>query len=310
MTTAPTDRAPHVLLTGATGFIGRRLLQMLTADDAAQVTALTRAPSAPAPAPAPPAGVPVRWLTADLEALDAAALPARADVLLHMSAPTPRSAPAEVHERHTVEGTRRLVDWALGAGVRQVIFLSTVNVYAPAEGAAVLNEAGAAYVTPGGLNATDYGLSKLAAEDLLRAAAESHPALTVTTLRLSMVYGPGMSARSPFAYIARAVTSGEQVTLATPDGHTVTPVFIDDVCDALRWCLRAPKPGTFNLGGPEHLSEGDIARALAAHLMEPLAFIDSPQPAISLAISSDRLNATYPNRRQTKLRAGLAATFP
>jgi nucleoside-diphosphate-sugar epimerase len=252
----------------------------------------------------------VRWLTADLEALDVAALPAQADTLLHMSAPTQRGAPAEVHQRHTVEGTRRLIRWALGAGVRHVVFVSTINVYAPVVGASVALDEAAPYVNAGGPNATDYGLSKRQAEALLDTTALEHPTLTVTTLRLSLVYGPGMPESSPLAYIARSVTSGEQVTLATPDGHYLSPTFIDDACDALRWCLRAPKPGTFNLGGPEHLTEGDIARALATHLIEPLAFIDSPQPALSLAVSSDRLNAAYPNRLQTKLSRGLAATFP
>jgi UDP-glucose 4-epimerase len=304
--TTPSSGAPHVLLTGATGFIGRRFLQSLSAEDASQVTALTRAVSAPDLRCA----LPVRWLTADLESLDLDALPARCDVVLHLSAPVPRSAPQEVHTRHTLQGTRRLLDWAVGAGARHVIFLSTLNVYTPEVGVSAVLDESSPLVTEGGVNATDYGLSKRAAERfLLEEVASGFPAITVTILRAAMVYGPGMSDRSPLAYIARAISSGEQVTLASPDGHFLTPIFVDDVCDALRRCLRAPLEGVFNLGGPEHLTEGDIARALAAHLFEPLAFIDSPQPALALAVSSDRLNDAYPDRLQTPLRAGLAATF-
>jgi nucleoside-diphosphate-sugar epimerase len=302
-TQAQTTRA-HTLITGATGFLGRHLLPALGAEGV-EITALTRAGRAPAGFGE--VGERVRWLAADMEDLDVSVLPEGVDTVLHMSAPTPRSAPLGAHQRHTVEGTRRLLAWAKGAGVKHVAFLSTVNVYAPAEGERVLFDESAAFVEPNGLNATDYGLTKLEAERLLLDAAEGFGATAI--FRPAMIYGQGMSGRSPLSYLERALQTGEQITLAQPDGHYLTPVFVADVVDVLTRWLAEPFSGTFNLGGPQSYTEGELARALAEHLMTPIAFIDNPSPAISLAISSARLNGVLPDRTQTALRHGIERTW-
>ncbi|MGP3684355.1 NAD-dependent epimerase/dehydratase family protein [Streptomyces sp. IBSNAI002] len=116
--------APHVVVTGATGFVGSAVLRRLAArTPEAVVRAVSRTPS-------PATGHGVRWADADLAApASLRGLCEGADVLLSLASFVGSDAErcAAVNEA----GPRALVAEARRAGVRRILQLSTCAVYGP-----------------------------------------------------------------------------------------------------------------------------------------------------------------------------------
>src|SRR5690606_14200134 len=106
-----------------------------------------------------------------------------------------------------------------------------------------------------------------------------------------------------------ALRMGSQIALAGPEGHRLSPVFIDDVVDVIVWATTHDLPGTFNVGGPASLTDTEIAQVLSAHLHEPLAFVETPNTPVSVAVSTDALDRGYPTRKRTSFPDGVAASW-
>lgn len=184
--TASFFRHLPVLVTGATGKLGRHLVQALLAREA-RVAILTRSPER-ARTLWPGAGVDCR--AADLE--DPATLgPALEGIALvfHLASYSPAPDEADIYEAHShwtvsAEGTRHLVAAARAAGVRRLVYLSSVKVMGDAAGAGNQPATEATIPAPDTL----YGRAKLAAEGEVQAAGRT-PGVHACVLRLPMVYG-------------------------------------------------------------------------------------------------------------------------
>lgn len=166
----------HVLVTGATGFIGRALCGRLR-EEGSRVRALSRR-EAVGP-----------WDEAVRADLATGALPeeclAGVDTIFHLAAKVhalgERWHEEESYRRLNVDGTRLLLEKARGAGVRRFVFFSSVQAMGE-ETPACLDE------TTEPKPVTPYGRSKLEAERLV--LADSSP-LRAVCLRFPLVYGPG-----------------------------------------------------------------------------------------------------------------------
>jgi nucleoside-diphosphate-sugar epimerase len=207
------------LITGATGFVGRRTAQRLVLE-----------------------GMRVRGLARRLVELpdlecslgditDAATVaPAAvgAHVVVHCAAVLHRATRAEAM-RVNVEGTRIVLEAARQAGCARFIHLSTMSAHA-VEGSDVVDEA-----TPLRQAGDAYGESKALAEQAVWAAAAQ--GLRVTVLRPPAILGV-----APTAYwsvrMAYRIAAGD---LALPgDGLATLPyVHVDNLIDAILLALRA-----------------------------------------------------------------------
>lgn len=217
----------RVFVTGATGFIGRRLVAAL-AREAAEVGVLTRGRSGLADLPAG-----IRPVIAGLG--DAAAL-ARAldgvEVLFNLAYDV-RATAAE-----NLAGFDRLVAAAEAAGVGRIVHLSSIVVQ-DAWPDADCTEDGPTD-RPGG---SAYRQAKIAMERRLTAGA-----LPAAILRPTIVYGPG-SALWTDGFASALLAGG--IVLPEPEG-ICNGVFVEDVVQA---CLRAATlPGLgrerFVISGP------------------------------------------------------------
>ncbi|TQE35747.1 NAD-dependent epimerase/dehydratase family protein [Streptomyces ipomoeae] len=160
-----------VLLTGASGVVGRSILRERTP---AGPRIIAAAHSAPVPeAEEPPVALD---LTAERLGLDAdshAALAAEVDVVIHSAGLTEWGLPAERYEPINVEGTRRVLEFAEQAGAT-VHFMSTAFVAALAPDAPVpLGERNVVH---------HYIRSKLRAERLLADSGLPHTVFRPTNL--------------------------------------------------------------------------------------------------------------------------------
>lgn len=218
-----------VLVTGATGFIGRRVVDALRARGA-RPRILVRSDRA---LPTGWAGVEV--IIGDLS--DAASLARACDgahTVLHAAAfahVDTANAPdfAARHWAVNAEGSFRLLDAAVNAGVERFVLVSSVKAVGD-PGAQCRDESWDS------LPETPYGRAKRAAEERVLAVGWARGLHTVN-LRPALVYGPGMKAN-----LARLIEAARRGWLPPlPEtGNRRSLVHVDDVVRAI--LLVASKP--------------------------------------------------------------------
>lgn len=233
--------AGAVLVTGAGGFIGGRIVEVLHAAGLGPVRAGVR-----------------RWGSAAL----LGRLPVdivHCDVLDPGSLPTALDgARAIVHcavgnaEINTI-GTRNILDAALKAGVERVVHLSTIDVYGRGNG--IFSED-----APRTRIGAEYGDSKIEAEE----ACEEFRArgLPITVLRPTIVYGPGSASWT--VEFAERLAAGTWMLSDDDTAGVCNLVYVDDVVGAVVRSLvvTTPVSDTFNVNGPDSPTWSAYFRAL------------------------------------------------
>lgn len=101
-----------------------------------------------------------------------------------------------------INGTQKVLDAAIQAGVKKIIFASSSEVY----GEPFNNPVSENDVTQG---KTVYAISKLAGEELVKAYASEYPDLDYTILRFFNTYGPFQIAQFVIPKFIRNVLSGK-----------------------------------------------------------------------------------------------------
>lgn len=259
-THAMTDsRLPRLYLTGGSGFIGCQLARYavergwpVTVSTAVnndaerrRVESLERA-----------------GLTVSVVSLDDAQALAQSladhDVVIHLAAAQHEAQAPESHFRRVnVDGTRRLLEAAVSAGVRRFVHGSTIGVYGSA-GRGVLDEDSP--LAP----ENSYGRTKAEAELVVREFARR---IETVIIRISETYGP---ADMRLLKLFRAVARGRYATLgAGTNEHQL--IYVDDLsAGLLEAAVSAQAVGdTFVLAGDERLTTDAMAGAIAAALGHP-----------------------------------------
>jgi UDP-glucose 4-epimerase len=198
------ERRPVVLVTGASGFVGRHLAPAL-ARKGWTVRRAVRQPSGNSEeVMIESIGPATDWKTAL----------AGVDAVVHLAArvhhPNEERA-VKLYRDVNTEGTLHLARSALLAGARQFVFVSTVLVHGRSnDGQAPFSESD--ILTPRGL----YGISKAAAEAGLKTLAHEGD-MRITVIRPPLVYGA--EAKGNFALLAKAVRRGIPLPFSTIRNH-------------------------------------------------------------------------------------------
>ncbi|HMV64052.1 MAG TPA: NAD-dependent epimerase/dehydratase family protein [Rhodocyclaceae bacterium] len=214
----------RILVTGGRGFIGRRLVTALQADGACPRVLTRQTPAAPSE---------VQGDVTDVTALARAC--EGVETVFHCAghAHAFKTHAADEIARHwavNFEGSVRLIDAAAAAGVRRLVFLSSVKAVGE-PGDAQADETWSA--APEGA----YGAAKRAAEAALLEAGGRH-GLHVVILRPVMVYGAG--GRGNLERMARLVRRGCFPPLPET-GNRRSVIHVDDVVSALRVVASDPR---------------------------------------------------------------------
>jgi len=269
------------LVTGATGFIGRRLVRRLVAaHDPASVVCLVKAPATSLERDALETfrSSDLRLIEGDL--LDqpvSAEAPPRVDAVFHLAANIDTDAPEEAL-RVNDEGTRRLLDWLrpVSRGAR-IMYASSVAVHDRiAEPQGPISEASP--FTP----RTGYGRTKLEGERILRdhAAADGY---SWTVLRLPTVYGPGQKASGLFDQMITMASAGSLLGRIDWPGRT-SIIHVDDVAMIMMDLATRPDAADdiYCLASDESLTVGDVARRIGAAMGRPLDMVAIPRSCLWL----------------------------
>jgi len=173
---------PHVLVTGASGFIGSHLVDHLLRQDAILRVLCQRTVTEK---PWPDGVELFQGDVGDEIAMKRAA--SGIDLIFHLAAKVHESSstcsPTEEYDAVNLTGTSNVLQGAIAAGVRRFVFFSSVKAMGERTEAC---EDETAESQP----ETAYGRSKLAAERLVMEYGHRYH-LQVSCLRLPLVYGPG-----------------------------------------------------------------------------------------------------------------------
>jgi nucleoside-diphosphate-sugar epimerase len=263
-----------IFVTGASGFIGGRVVEVLHSLGAATVRAGVRRWSAAAR---------VGRLPVDLVRCD---ITDPADVTRALKGVTHLVHCAVGDRAVTVEGTRTLLNGALAAGIRRVIHISTADVYGLCEGP--VDESHRLAYT-----GRAYGDSKVDAERVCQEMAAQ--GLPVTILRPTLVHGP-FSVSWTVEFAQRLQTRPWLVAEEDAQG-ICNLLYVDDLVGAVLAAIDAPTaPGeAFNINGPERPTWSEYFHALNRALGLP--------PLVAEPLARTRLTAlaVQPVRRSAKL---------
>jgi|HubBroStandDraft_6_1064221.scaffolds.fasta_scaffold405017_1 nucleoside-diphosphate-sugar epimerase len=213
----------RILVTGASGFIGRPVVDALIKDGHTVRAAVRR------PQLSFPAGVEVVQHGDLAQPIDWRPLLAGTQQVIHLAgiAHIGRGVAAELYDRVNHRATAQLATTAAQAGISRLIFVSSIRAQTGPAADHALTERDPPAPTDA------YGRSKLAAEQAVRSSG-----VPFTVLRPVLLYGPGV--KGNFAMLARAAAS----PLPLPVKNFVNRrsiLDIDNFISALQFVLSAPQ---------------------------------------------------------------------
>lgn len=239
-------------ITGATGFVGKRTVDLALAAGH-RVRALTRRRQSPRDG--------LVWIEGSLENSESLArLASGADAVLHIAGVV--NAPNHIgFIRGNVEGTERMLEAAASMGVRRFVMVSSLSAREP--------------------QLSNYGRSKERAESLVRKSA-----LDWTIVRPPAVYGPGdMDMLDLFKLAKRGLA-------LLPPGGKMSAIHADDLARLLIALAESDpgriiiEPDDGIHGGWTH--EG-FARAVGEAVGRPVRAFALPRAVMSAGATLDRL---------------------
>ncbi|MGD8281667.1 MAG: NAD-dependent epimerase/dehydratase family protein [Gemmatimonadota bacterium] len=247
-----------ILVTGAGGFIGGRVVEVLHQLGAGEILAGMRRWAT---------GARVGRLPVDLVRCDIRDADQVRDALDGVS----HIVHCAVGEHSsTVEGTRTLLQGAKEAGVRRIVHLSTVDVYGAPSGE--IDES-----FPLTSMGKEYGDAKIEAEGVCQEFARD--GVPITILRPTLVHGP-FSATWTVAY-AQRLQKRPWLVAETDAQGTCNLVYVDDLVGAILAAFDADTPpgAAYNINGPERPSWHEYFTALNAAMGLPPLKVSTPTGA-------------------------------
>lgn len=247
-----------ILVTGASGFVGKSLIAHLLSQGH-------------------PASAAVRSKATVIEGAEAVVVADinggtdwsvalnDVDVVIHLAARVhvmkERAAnPLTEFRKVNVAGTRRLADSAAKAGIKRFIYVSSVKVNG--------EQTTSPFIELDEPNPQDaYGISKWEAEQVLRHIS-AETGLEVVIVRSPLVYGPGV--KGNFKQLIKVLAKGIPLPLASVK-NLRSLIYVENLVDALILCATHPAAAgqTYLVSDGQDVSTPDLLRKISNAMDKP-----------------------------------------
>lgn len=285
------ERRRVVLVTGATGFVARGLVERLA--KRFRIIGLARRKERTFPL------ADVEWVVADLrEPYLGKGLPEHLDHIVHVATIPPSWPKQDPHEIFCVNtlSTLDLLEIGKRKGLRSFILIST---------GAVCGFGNRAHWEDSAINPNSfYALTKWQAEELV-SSYESK--FTGVILRLFFPYGPGQ-VRNLIPSLIERVLSGETVARNEGGRPRINPIYLGDAQRALERALLLKESAVVNIAGDEQISVADLALRIGGLLGKKPRFVDSGEKVGDLLGNNSRMKRLLSVTPKVSLHEGLRRT--
>jgi UDP-glucose 4-epimerase len=258
----------RVVVIGATGNVGVRVVEALGRRDAVReiVGVARRRPDLDAPK--------TRWVTADIRNADLVSLVGGADAVVHLAWMIQPGHDERVTSSTNVDGSRRVAEAVIEAGVPALVYASSIGTYAPGPKRPV-DESWPAT----GIPSSFYSRHKAAVERLLAELAATHPEVRIVALRPGLIFQRGAASEIRRLFLGKlfppaAANRRLLPILPLPRGFAVQAVHAEDVAEAYALAVTSDARGAFNVAADPVLDPSTLASALdAKHVPVPAALV-------------------------------------
>jgi UDP-glucose 4-epimerase len=259
----------RILVSGASGFVGRALCGHLSTRGHVAVPAVRRE-----------SGLAGEVAVGDMDGATVWA-PALAgcDAVVHLAARVhvmndPAHDPLALYRATNTEATLNLARQAAQARVKRLVFVSTVKVNGEGRDAPYRE-------TDAPVPEDAYAISKWEAEQGLQRIAQE-TGLEVVILRPPLVYGPGVKAN--FQRLLRTVARGWPLPLGAIRNRR-SLLYLGNFVDAIRVCVEHPDAAgqTFLIDDGEPVSTPELIRAVAQAMGRPARLLAVPVGVLEFA---------------------------
>lgn len=232
----------NIIVTGATGFLGKALMQKL--QKSFKVYAISRTKQVD--------DQNTKWIKLDFsKEWKPVLLPKQVDIVIHLSQSEkfrdfPNSA-LEIFQVNSVS-TLKLLEYSVQAKVKKFIYISSGGVGGLGKDVRDINF----YIT-----------SKLVSELLVE---NFKPFFQTIILRPFFIYGPGLRKTLLISRLISSIKENKTIFLEGKNGIRINPIYIEDAVDAIIQSLKLKISQTLDLCGQETLTIRKISKIIGDEL--------------------------------------------
>jgi nucleoside-diphosphate-sugar epimerase len=176
-------------------------------------------------------------------------------LIIHCAALLPKGSQPQDMVKVNVGGTQHVLEWAVNNQAKQFINISSGGVYGYRNDHHFLETDP---VSPIGL----YGETKWMAEQLVN-MYQHHFGLNTLNIRLFFPYGVAYN-NGVIHHLVNSIKNGEPISIHCDGKPQINPIHIDDVVQAIAKMISMPEiVGTYNLAGKECLSIAELTQQLS-----------------------------------------------
>jgi UDP-glucose 4-epimerase len=237
----------RILVTGAAGYIGNRLIEALSKKD--WVDAVIGTDIKEPPLKYPKYTFDIRDVR---QSMDDIFKNERIDTVVHTAYILPPIHDTRLMEDINKNGTRNILNASARAGVRQILYTSSTTAY----GFFPDNDQPLTEESP--LRGNDdfcYAKNKKEIEAIMGDFAQEHPGMTITIVRPCFVVGPGF--KNPMAEHLQ-----KKLVMLPSNARPWQFVHEDDLINVMALLLEKNIPGAFNVTGEGTMTFDEMIRAL------------------------------------------------
>ncbi len=246
-----------LLITGAAGFIGSRMVSELTPYHHLFALYHENRPNLTIKG--------VTWIKQNLaEPLEEKALPVELDGIIHLAQSRHyRNFPDKGEDifRVNVEATFRLLEFGRKRGIKKFIYASSGGVYGYSYDKFIETDA---------INPVNFYLTSKYSSELLIGNYNSY--FSTVVFRFFFVYGPNQKAML-IPRLIENIRKGEPIIIYGKSGVRINPIYVNDAIKVFSPSLETPAGGVFNVAGDEVISIKDLSETIGQFVGKEPVFL-------------------------------------